>query len=216
MIAFIFGFVQENQIKLRVRSLKRSNARLIQQSRSHGFTLFELIITISIASILAAVAIPNLILFLQNERASTQTSNLLISLNFARNEAIKRDHPVCVCASSNGASCSGGNWVNGWIVYDMTPPTSCAVTDPTVTGTAVNLINAVSQSGGGSTLNTSNSSLYLGFLPNGLAGQALVSFKYCDSRGAASARYLEVNQTGRVQASSTPGKNISGTTLTCP
>jgi type IV fimbrial biogenesis protein FimT len=182
---------------------------------ARGFTLMELIVTMSIVAILAAVAIPNFVAFKQNEQGSSLVSSLVSSLDYARSEAIKRDSPVCVCASSDGATCSAsGNWNAGWIVYTLAG--GCAAAAP-VAGAATTLINSVIPPSGTYTLNTTPAgTVYVGFLQSGLAGQA-VSFKYCDSRGASYARYLEVNATGRVQAAPVVGRNMANTAaLTCP
>jgi hypothetical protein len=40
--------------------------------------------------------------------------------------------------------------------------------------------------------------------------------RVCDTRGAAFARDVEVNSTGRVAASQTPGQSVAGTALVCP
>jgi hypothetical protein len=48
------------------------------------------------------------------------------------------------------------------------------------------------------------------------AGAAPLTIRICDLRGAAFARDVEVNSTGRVAASQTPGKSVTGAALVCP
>ena len=81
-----------------------------------GFSLLELLVTMSVAGILMASAVPAYNSFAQNSRQSTQISTLVEGLNYARNEAIKEDLPVSVCASTDRATCNGTNWSQGWIV----------------------------------------------------------------------------------------------------
>jgi type IV fimbrial biogenesis protein FimT len=92
--------------------------------RSAGFTIFELMVTVSIAGILFAVATPNLRVFLQNNRLSAASNDLLRSFQVARSEAIKRQQDVVVCASANPTvaqpTCSYGKKFNGWIVFQDT------------------------------------------------------------------------------------------------
>lgn len=84
----------------------------------HGFTLIELIVTITIAGILIAIATPYLGSFISSTRLTTQANELLTDLNTARSEAVKRASYVGVCASTGGSSCtSGGSFLNGWIVF---------------------------------------------------------------------------------------------------
>ena len=85
-----------------------------------GFTLLEVLVTLLIGSILAAIAIPNMTALVRNDRETSQINNLIFTLNYARSEAVKEDNPVCVCASSDGASC-GTNWASGWIIFTTCP-----------------------------------------------------------------------------------------------
>ena len=45
---------------------------------------------------------------------------------------------------------------------------------------------------------------------------APVTIKICDSRGATSARDVELNATGRAATSQTPGQTVSGAPMSCP
>lgn len=73
-------------------------------------------ITVTVLVILATVAIPNLRSTIQNNRMTAQANGFLTAFQLARSEALKRNTPVSVCASSDGAEC-GGDWVDGWIVF---------------------------------------------------------------------------------------------------
>jgi len=84
--------------------------------RTRGLTLIELVITLSIAAILLAIAAPSFSAIIQNNRMVTQVNELVAGLNLARSEAIKRGDNVTVCGSNDGSSC-GGNWLDGWIVF---------------------------------------------------------------------------------------------------
>jgi type IV fimbrial biogenesis protein FimT len=64
-----------------------------------GFTLIELMITISLMSILLALAIPSYQRFIQKARIDTEATNLQSFLMSARGEAIKRGQNIWI---SNG------------------------------------------------------------------------------------------------------------------
>src|SRR3989344_4698731 len=59
--------------------------------RNSGFTLIELIITLTIAGILMAVAVPGLKNFVSSNRLTAQINDLIADINLARSEAIKRN-----------------------------------------------------------------------------------------------------------------------------
>lgn len=83
-----------------------------------GITLLELIVTISIASILMMVAAPSFQSIVIRNRIAANTNELLSALALARNEAIRRGAQVGICKSANGATCTtSGTWTQGWIVY---------------------------------------------------------------------------------------------------
>lgn len=80
-----------------------------------GFTLIELMITVTIMAILTAMAIPSFSEVILKSTLTNQARDLMASSLMARSEAIKRNQTVTLCASRNGTTC-GGSWTNGWIV----------------------------------------------------------------------------------------------------
>jgi type IV fimbrial biogenesis protein FimT len=171
-----------------------------------GFTIIELLVTIAVVGILAAVAVPAMSSFVQNDRDVGQINSLVASLNYARSEAIKRASPsgIMVCPSANGTACSGTAWSGGWIVLDMN-----AADPPPL------LLQGVPALQGSNTVTPVGAAAGITFLSTGLVSAPL-TIRICDTRGAAFARDVEVNATGRVAASQTPGKSVAGVALVCP
>jgi prepilin-type N-terminal cleavage/methylation domain-containing protein len=73
-----------------------------------GFTLTELVVTLAIAGVVGAIALPSLADLIRTTRVKNVATEMLSTLAYARNEAITRNVQVSVSAS--------GTWSAGWRV----------------------------------------------------------------------------------------------------
>lgn len=76
-----------------------------------GFTLIELMVTLSILVILMTIAAPNFSAFKRNAELSTQATTLMATLNAARGEAMKRGRTAMITPTD------AANWRNGWVAF---------------------------------------------------------------------------------------------------
>ena len=81
-----------------------------------GFTLIELMISISVAAILFGIAVPQFSRITQNARMTSARNGIFTAFQLARTEAITRRAHVVVCASTEGERCSGA-WESGALVF---------------------------------------------------------------------------------------------------
>lgn len=97
--------------------------------------MIELMVVIAIVGILASIAAPSFSELIRNQRLSTASSALQISLNTARSEAIKNGSNAKVTVA---AAASAGNWVGGWTVFlDGTSNANNAVAPAADSGTGM-------------------------------------------------------------------------------
>jgi type IV fimbrial biogenesis protein FimT len=83
-----------------------------------GFSLVELMVAIIVAAILTAIALPSFRTTLQKHRLRVSADSLQSTVQYARTEAVLRATYVSLCASADGATCSGtATYESGWLVY---------------------------------------------------------------------------------------------------
>ena len=178
---------------------------------SKGFTLIELMVTLTVAAILTTLVVPNLRDFMRNSRLSGGVNDLLHSLNVARTEAIKRQNGnVVVCGSTAPAAanpvCTYDTF-SGWIVFADTNSNWQHDNGEPVIEVHATLDTSV-------TVKPDANSDAVSYAPTGfanLAGAAAVfpttTLVFCDKRGVvangtlSTARALYISPTGRSRSS---------------
>ncbi len=177
-----------------------------------GFTLIELMVTISVVAILATIAIPSFQNFIRQTRVTTQATDFITVLNYARSEAIKQNRAVTVCKSTDLATCAvGGSWAQGWIAFvDVNKDGAVSAAD-----TLLRVHSALS--GGSSLVGGATISNWIQYAPTGIStgnggatanGVAASQLVLCPIAPANFiGRTIEIGFTGRVK---------STTNTTCP
>jgi len=155
-----------------------------------GFTLWELLCTLSIAGILVGLAVPSFRTFVLDARRTADVNELVLAVQVARTEAIKRGETVVLCQTFDGQRCGNDElgFGSGWFVFadrDHTRPPRRSDDEPLIYTYRPALIGTI----------VANRE-YFEFRPiqkrstNG-------TVVFCDERGATAARAVIVSPTGR-------------------
>lgn len=167
-----------------------------------GFTLIELIVTIAVMIILVSIALPSFMGFIQANRLTAQTNDLVTVLNYARSEAIKRGVRVTLCSSNNGTSCLGSTtWDTGWIAFIDTNG------DGLVGGEQIMQVRGALEADNALRSNIQHLTYRNDGIPDQQAVGGDYQFSLCD--GVNAVRPIRVNPMGRVAVN-------PPTTVACP
>lgn len=98
-----------------IKAPQKNKTSLLAPTNS-GFSLIELLIALSISSLLAMLAVNGFNHLINRVKADTELSELTESFALARQTAISSRLHVSVCGSSDGSQCDQG-WQNGFIVF---------------------------------------------------------------------------------------------------
>jgi len=104
-------------------------------------TLIELLMVIAIAGILAGLAAPSMMRFVQKSAMQSLSNDFISDIQRTRVEAVNRNSCATICKSANTEAAAprcataGDDWHLGWIVY-LNPSCDRTVTvaDPAVAG----------------------------------------------------------------------------------
>ncbi|RZJ14386.1 MAG: prepilin-type N-terminal cleavage/methylation domain-containing protein [Haliea sp.] len=78
--------------------------------RSSGFTLIEILVTLTLLSVLMMVAVPSFVGFKRNSELTSAANSFIGAIATARGEAMKRSVTTMVVPVD-------GSWANGWLVF---------------------------------------------------------------------------------------------------
>lgn len=163
-----------------------------------GFTLIELIVTVSIFAILASFAGPSFVDLITSTRLGGDRDKLKSALQFTKTEAISRNQAVAICPSTNGTSCSNtDDWSDGWIIY----------LDDNNTGVVSKVGTVIRVHEGLKNLNVIHANqragltpkLFIRYLPQGYASDSspipAQTIGFCDRKSRVDAKTIIISQT---------------------
>ena len=166
---------------------------LTKPETASGFTLIEMLVTLAVAAVFLAIAVPSYRAMINRNAVATQVNTYLTDLNYMRSEAITRNQPVRMCKSADGQSCAAkGGWQQGRIVF--------ANADGNGSPSADELLRVRPATAGLRIVGNGNLENFAEFDANGFALGSAGTLAFCDTDGSDSATDLVVSTSGRVRS----------------
>ena len=177
-----------------------------------GFTLLELMITISILLISMSLAVPALGSFIYNQRLRSDSARLHMDLLFARTMAVNQGQQIVVCpvestpADKLLRSCSEEPiWEHGWLLFiDANNDRKYQASEHLL---------RVAMAMNGLTARSSIHRQNIHFFPDGSAVGSAATITICSLREKKSARALVISNSGRIRQVQQSDSTIG---LDCP
>ncbi|MCG7201292.1 GspH/FimT family pseudopilin [Marinobacter pelagius] len=159
-----------------------------------GFTLVELLVTLTIVAVIASITVPSMDNFIRQSNRHAAVSDMIGLINLARNTAIMEQQTVTLCPLDENGEC-GHDW-SGTITVFRDPESDKILND------ATEVIRVAQSHKGGDWIANTASRPYFRFMPTGIANYAIGNMVWCpSSREMNSAAQLVVNRGGRVRVS---------------
>jgi type IV fimbrial biogenesis protein FimT len=162
--------------------------------RARGLTVIELIVTLAVAAILGAIALPAWSVVAERARITATANGLLGQLHYARNEAVTRHANVTLCPSADGVVCSGEptGWHAGYLVF--------VDADNSRTREAgEQILRRTDPVGPGIRLHTTAGRPAIRFMPDGAAWGTNATFSVCADGASRQNRAVILLGTGRAR-----------------
>ncbi|MCL1051242.1 GspH/FimT family protein [Shewanella abyssi] len=163
----------------------------------NAFTLIELMVSIAIAAILIAIAVPSFTDFYDNSRSEAASSNIQQSFITARSHAISYGATVSLCPVSS-SSC-GTDWINGYDIFiDVN-------SDGTFDSSDDQIIRSIDAFNSNDFIKTSLSTISFsaeGMVTGSAASASSRQFIYCpSSKTNSNAKGIDVSTSGKISLS---------------
>ena len=175
--------------------------------QQYGYTLPELLVTMTVVTILTVGAASGFSWLLQENRMVADINRFVSVFHLARNESVKQARRIVLCPSADGEHCGNSSeWNSGWILFQSDDREHDADERLILSGASLQA---------GIRLNAGNHRKRIVYQQDGSSGGSNSSFTFCDSREKAKPRVICLSNTGRPRLSRTrcDGKPIDCSTL---
>lgn len=165
--------------------------------REKGFSLLELMVTVSVAAILLSVGVPSFNGAIKDSRMVRDSNQFVASISLARSSAVRFQRNATICTSADFSAavptCSAStDWSNGWIVW--VDKDRDGVTD------ADEILAAQGPLDDSTAFDTAAVTQF-SYDARGFGTTPADTLTMCDDRGGEMGRLIKVNSVGRTNVS---------------
>ena len=87
--------------------------------KHYGYSLYELVMTLTLVALLAGLGLPTFGSVLARSKMRVEVNALFHAIHLARKESIMRRRVVSLCPSKDGLRCDpGSDWSAGWLMFE--------------------------------------------------------------------------------------------------
>lgn len=159
----------------------------------YGYTLFEIIISLIVISLLTAWGIPAYENFRLDNLIIQERNRLSASLHTARSHSIIKNEYVVICPSQSNIYCDAeNNWHKGWIIFlDKNHNKERSLDEK--------ILHSEDQMREGIKTISSIHRSKIRYNSNGYSPGNNATISFCDKRGSSYGKTLIINNAGRVR-----------------
>lgn len=154
-----------------------------------GYSLFELLMTLALISVVLTLGIPSFGAIVANHRLRTDVDALFHAVHLARKYSVVRKQVITLCPSRDGQYCDDSpDWSSGWIMFSNSNRRHADIRDdgePVLQRHVAHPANRITANRRAFTLRSTELRATNGTLI------------FCDSSGRAKPRALVISYTGR-------------------
>jgi type IV fimbrial biogenesis protein FimT len=162
---------------------------------SSGFSIIEIITTLSIASVLLAIGIPSFQILTQSGRMTTAINTISTHLYLARSEAVKQGFNVVLCPSSDGLNCKDT------MIWDEEIIMFADINKNGIKEAEENLLRHINITSKSIRISTTTGRRKAIYDPKGFSMGKNVTFTFCDTNNKIDPKAVIVSNTGRARLS---------------
>jgi len=160
-----------------------------KRTYGHGYSLYELVMTLGLAGLIVTIGLPSFGNIAANNRLGTEVNALFHAIHLARKDSVVRRRVVSICPTVDGQTCEASlDWSTGWMTFvniDRDWPAVRDADEPILRRTEVDPASRISANRRSFSLRSTDLRATNGTLI------------FCDRSGRATPRALVVSYTGR-------------------